>query len=128
MPFWLIALFKNKAFQYAAIGLAVLLAVRWYTNSVAEEARRKGEVDGEKKQLQLDQETWQKRLETVDQLRVDLDKSTAAASASRVAIKGALAAGVASIQTQLDGIAPRVDQVKPADYDRRIKELLHELQ
>jgi hypothetical protein len=129
MPFAL--LWSNplvrKVTLYGAIAFGVLLMVRWYTNSVAEDARRKGEVDGEKRQLQLDQEDWKKRLESIDQLRVDLDKSTAASAQNRAAIKGALAQGVASIQNQLDGIAPRVDAINPSDYDKRIKELLKEL-
>jgi hypothetical protein len=112
--------------MYVAIAAALLIAVRWYTNSIAEQAERKGEAQGEYRQLQLGEELFKQRLEVLARMRVDLDKDKRSADQTRAQIKGDLAKGVGSINAQLAGIKGRVDQIKPSDYDRRIKELLEE--
>jgi hypothetical protein len=129
MPF--AALFANplvrKIAMYAAIAAAVLLAVRWYTNSVAEKAKREGEVDGQKKQLELDEAVWKPKLDALDKALSSVDEQNKAAAAGRAAIRNDLARGVNSISAQLGEIKPKVDAIAPKDYDRRIKELLVEL-
>ena len=116
----------RKVTMYVAIAAALLIAVRWYTNSIAEQAERKGEAQGEYRQLQLGEELFKQRLEVLARMRVDLDKDKRSADQTRAQIKGDLAKGVGSINAQLAGIKGRVDQIKPSDYDRRIKELLEE--
>lgn len=116
----------RKATMYVAITAAVLIAVRWYTNSIAEEAERKGEAKGEYRQLQLGEELFKQRLEILTRMRADLDKDKRSADQTRAQIKGDLAKGVGAINAQLAGIRGRVDQLKPSDYDARIKQLLEE--
>lgn len=127
MPVFLLGLFKNKIFQYAMIGVAVLLLLRWYTNSVAEKANREGEINGEKKQIQLQEATWKPKLEALDQALASVDEQNKAAAAGRAAIRGDLARGLNNVSTQLGQIQPKVDSINPKDYDKRIKELLVEL-
>jgi hypothetical protein len=117
----------RKATMYAAIAALVLMMVRWYTNSVAETAERKGQAQGELKQLQLGEELFKQRIEVLTKMRADLDKDRATSDQTRAAIKSDLAKGVNSINAKLAGINGRVDLLKPSDYDQRIKELLAEL-
>ena len=128
MPFF--ALWANplvrKATLYVGIAVVALMLIRYYSNSIAEQAERKGEARGEEKQLQLQETLWKGRLEILTKMQVDLDRDSTAAAQNRAAIKNDLAKGVNSINTQLAGIKGRVDQLKPSDYDRRIKELLEE--
>ena len=113
--------------MYAAIAAFILMAVRWYSNSIAEQAERKGEAQGEYKQLQRDEQLWKQRLEVLSRMRADLDKDKRSAVQTRLQIKGDFAAGVKSINERLEGIKPRVDRLQPSQYDARIKELLVEL-
>lgn len=113
--------------MYVAIAAAVLIAVRWYSNSIAEEAERKGEARGEYKQLQLGEEQFKQRLEVLSRMRADLDKDKRSSDQTRVQIKSDLAKGVSAINAQLAGIQGRVAQLRPDQYDGRIKELLAEL-
>lgn len=116
----------RKITMYVGIAAALLIAVRWYSNSIAEQAERKGEAQGEYRQLKLGEELFKQRLEVLTRLRADLDKDKRSADQTRAQIKGDLAKGVGSINAQLAGIKGRVDQIKPSDYDMRIKELLEE--
>ena len=116
----------RKITMYVAIAAALLIAVRWYSNSIAEQAERKGEAQGEYRQLKLGEELFKQRLEVINRMRVDLDKDKRSADQTRAQIKGDLAKGVGSINAQLAGIKGRVDQIQPSDYDRRIKQLLEE--
>ena len=129
MPF--AALWANplvrKATLYVGIALAVLLMVRWYTNSVAESAKREGEINGEKKQIELQEATWKPKLEALDKGLATMDEQNKIAAAGRNAIRNDLARGVNNISAQLGEIKPKVDALQPKDYDRRIKELLAEL-
>jgi len=116
----------RKITMYVAIAAALLIAVRWYSNSIAEQAERKGEAQGEYRQLKLGEELFKQRLEVINRMRVDLDKDKRSADQTRAQIKGDLAKGVGAINAQLAGIKGRVDQIQPSDYDMRIKQLLEE--
>ena len=113
--------------MYVGIAVAVLIMVRWYSNSIAEQAERKGEAKGEYRQLQLGEELFKQRLEVLTRMRADLDKDKRSSDQTRAQIKGDLAKGVSQINAQLAGIHSRVEQLRPDQYDGRIKELLAEL-
>jgi chromosome segregation ATPase len=113
--------------MYVAIAAFALMMFRWYSNSLAEQAERKGQAAGELKQLQLGEEQFKQRIEVLTKMRADLDKSKADSDKTRAAIKGDLAKGVNSINAQLAGITGRVDQLRPDQYDGRIKQLLADL-
>lgn len=108
------------------IAIATLVLVRWWTNSMVEEAERRGEAKGEAKQLKLQEGLWKSRLESLTNMRLDLNKDYADAQKSRARIKGDLAKGVADIKQELAGIKPRVDQIKPSEYDATIRQLIGE--
>jgi uncharacterized membrane protein affecting hemolysin expression len=130
MPFFAM-MFSNplvrKIAVYVAIAAVVLMLFRYYTNSVAEQAERKGQAQGELKQLQLGEELFKQRIAVLTKMRADLDKDRVNSDQTRAAIKSDLAKGVNSINAQLAGINGRVDSLKPSDYDARIKELLADL-